>query len=220
MKINKKHILNTILNIIFPISCIGCGKRDEILCKNCETSIEQSEKETENNIFAIFNYQNKIIKKAIWDLKYYKNKQIGKRLGEIIYNSMIEETSELEMFSKGSPIIVIPIPISKNKFNTRGYNQAEILARSFCEQNEKLFCLEDKIIKKCKETTPQARLKDRSRRLNNIKDSFKIVLPEKIKGRTVIIIDDVTTTGGTILEVMKILKKSGAKRVVGFAVAH
>ncbi len=73
---------------------------------------------------------------------------------------------------------------------------------------------------KNKNTIPQARLTNRNKRLQNIKGAFSIINTNIIKGKTVIIIDDVTTTGGTMLEIIKILKKSGAKKVIGFAVAH
>ena len=56
--------------------------------------------------------------------------------------------------------------------------------------------------------------------MENVRGVFEIKNPEIVKGRTIVVIDDVTTTGGTISEIIKILKKAGAKKVVGFAVAH
>ncbi|MEK7106073.1 MAG: phosphoribosyltransferase family protein, partial [Patescibacteria group bacterium] len=64
------------------------------------------------------------------------------------------------------------------------------------------------------------RITNRNERLKNVKGVFEIKNPEVVKGRTIIIIDDVTTTGGTIKEILKLLKNSGAKKAVGFTVAH
>ena len=85
---------------------------------------------------------------------------------------------------------------------------------------EEIFELKNHIVFKKIDTLPQAKITNRKRRLENVRGVFDIKNPENIKGKTIIIIDDVTTTGGTILEIMKILKKSGAKKVIGFAVAH
>ena len=125
------------------------------------------------------------------------------------------------MFGEGSPVYIIPVPISKDRKENRGYNQSEIIAKSFCSAAPlNIFQLKNKIIFKKTNTIPQAKLNNRNRRLQNIKGAFEIKNSEQVRGKTIIIIDDVTTTGGTILEIMKLLKKSGAKKVLGFAVAH
>ena len=121
----------------------------------------------------------------------------------------------------GRSIYVIPIPISNKKTKTRGYNQSMMIAKGFCN-SEKSGALELKngIVYKKIDTLPQAKITNKKRRLENVKGVFEIKNEEKIKGRTFIIIDDVVTTGGTMNEIMKILKKAGAKKVYGFAVAH
>jgi len=210
-----------LLEILFPSKCLGCHKNGEILCVNCIDNIRLAERPTEEKILALYDYRDPIIKSAIWKLKYYHHPYLGQKLGELLYQSFLEEIELLQMFSFGSPIIVIPVPISYNKRKLRGYNQSEIIARSFCSLgNSKLFKLEKDIVYKKLNTIPQARIENRARRLKNIKGAFEIKNEEKIKGRTIIIIDDVTTTGGTLTEMMKLLKKSGAKKVIGFAVAH
>jgi len=212
---------NLLLEILFPSSCVGCSIRGQILCTNCEQNLRQAERPTESNILALYDYRDPIVKKAIWELKYHKTPYLGARLGALLYDAMQEDIMGIQIFSQGLPIYVVPVPISKDKKNTRGYNQSEIIARSFCNSAENnIFELKNNIVSKKLNTIPQARLTNRSKRLQNIKGTFEVKNGEEIKGKTVIIIDDVTTTGGTMLEMMKILKKSGAKKVVGFAVAH
>ncbi len=219
--IKIREIVAYFTEILFPSHCLGCNSRNEILCSNCITKISRTEKEIGNDIFALFNYHDPIIKKVIWDLKYYKYPYLGKKLGEILYDELLENISETRSYSLGSPIIVIPVPISKNKRKVRGYNQAEKIARGFCNcNNDKIFDLKENIIFKKLETTPQARITNRERRLKNIKGSFKINNNAVVIGKTIILIDDVTTTGGTMHEIMKLLKNAGAKKVIGFAIAH
>ena len=215
-----KQMKNFILDILFPVHCLGCNTNNEILCDNCVIKIRTTERETSDNIIAAYDYRDPLIKNAIWELKYHKKRYMGERLGQILYESLIEEISEIKEMS-GQAIYVIPTPISNKKTKIRGYNQAIAIAKGFCNQAPQgTLELNEKVIIKKVETLPQARITNRKRRLENVQGVFGIKNEEIIKGRTIIIIDDVTTTGGTINEIMKILKKAGAKKVVGFAVAH
>lgn len=214
--------INNPLEILFPSHCFGCGKKNEIICPYCLSVAPKAEKEIANSkIFAIFDYQYPLMKKLIWQLKYHKHSYLGLKLGQIIYDEFLEELSNMKIYSAGEPILIIPVPISKKRNKARGYNQAEKIAQGFClNSNRKILKLDNKIIYKKFETTPQARISNRTRRLKNIKDVFEIKDHEKVKNKTIIVIDDVTTTGGTIGEIIKILEKSGAKKVIGLAVAH
>ena len=214
-------IKNFILDILFPIKCLNCNKSNDILCENCIFTIRRTERETQKDIYAIFDYRDKIIKKVIWELKYYHKRYLGEKLGQLMYEDFIEEISELKTIVSGRPILVLPVPISIKKTKTRGYNQSLVIAKWFCNYAPiGTFELQDKIIFKKIETIPQAKIHNRKKRLENIYDVFEIKNKELIKGRTIIIIDDVTTTGGTINEIIRILKKAGAKKVIGFAIAH
>ena len=216
-----KSGLNLLLEILFPSKCLGCKKNGEILCENCIDGFHLAERPTEDKIVALYDYRDPLIKKTIWKLKYYHSPYLGKKLGELLYLSFLEEIQLLQMFSAGSPILIIPVPISNDKRKLRGYNQSEIIVKGFCNfANTNLFTIKKNIVYKKINTIPQARIENRARRLKNIKGTFEIKNKEQIIGKTIIIIDDVTTTGGTLGEIIKILKKSGAKKVIGFAVAH
>lgn len=213
-------IKNFLLNILFPINCIGCKLKNEILCENCISKIELAERETDENILAVFDYRNSLMKRIIWELKYHHKRYLGEKLGQLLYENLIEEISDLKILS-GQSILVIPIPISINKSKKRGYNQASVIAKGFCNSaGPKVFELNNNILFKKIETIPQAKIINRKRRLQNVKGVFDIKNENKINGRFIIVIDDVTTTGSTINEVMKLLKKAKAKKVIGLAVAH
>ena len=216
-----KQIFNIFINILFPIRCLGCKNNDTILCEYCLSKIRFAERETDEQIRAVYDYRDPLIKKAIWELKYHHKRYIGEKLGELLYEYFMEDIEEMRIFTPGRPILVIPVPISKEKTKIRGYNQALFIAKGFCNKGgSNIFELKNNIVYKKINNIPQARITNRKRRLENVKGVFEIKNKEKVKGRTIIIIDDVTATGGTINEIIKILKKAGAKKVVGFVVAH
>ena len=78
----------------------------------------------------------------------------------------------------------------------------------------------NKILKKIKETEHQARLKDRSVRLKNLLGTFEIVDRDLVRGRNIILVDDVTTTGATLSEAKKVLRAAGARKVIAVTIAH
>lgn len=216
-----KNIKKIIIDLLFPISCVGCGEKDEIICNNCLNKIPKAERETERNIMAVFDYRDPTIRKAIWELKYYHKKYIGKELGSLMYEALIEEISSLRSFSLGEPIILIPVPISNRKNTKRGYNQSSEIIKGFKKcGGEKIFQIEEDVIYRKVDNNPQARISNRKERLKNVHNAFGIKNEEKIKNRVVIVIDDVTTTGGTITEIMKLLNKHKAKKTIGMTVAH
>ncbi len=218
------HIYKYILDIFFPIYCIGCKNKNKAICDKCILKIHTAERESARHINAIYDYRDPIIKKVIWELKYKNKKVYADIIGKYMYEEMLEEISTLNMFSRGSPIIVIPVPLSKSRLKKRGYNQSLLIAKSLVKNSsDNIMILNSNIIIKIKDTPPQARIVNRNKRLANIKGAFGFKNSEAelfVKDRTIIILDDVTTTGGTIHEIMKILKDAGAKKVIGLALAH
>jgi ComF family protein len=126
-----------------------------------------------------------------------------------------------------SQVLILPIPTSKETLARRGYNQAELLASVFAkffmqdhESNESVY--DTTILLKRNANKKQSLLGKRVDRFNNSKGSF-FINPDslsKVHGKTIILIDDVTTTGATLMAAKELLKSSGAFRVICFALAH
>ena len=168
-----KDTTNFVLELLFPSRCIGCNIRGEILCLNCINKLQSAERETEKDIIALYDYRDSLVKKTIWKLKYHHTPYLGQKLGQLLYESMIEEIENIHIFTKGAPIYVIPVPISKNRKNNRGYNQSEIIAKSFCKSGRKeVLLFKNNIIFKNKNTIPQAKLTNRSKRLKKYSRSI------------------------------------------------
>lgn len=213
--------LNTILNTIFPVNCVSCGKRGEDLCLNCLNASPYAERETEKWIFPLYDYRHPTIKKAIWLLKYKGKTRLAIVFANVLYAFMLEELADLILFENFRDPILIPIPLSKKRLRERGFNQTELICKELIKlDNNQNFKLSRNVLIKNKETTHQARVKDRKERLRNLVGSFSAINEEQIKNRDIILIDDVTTTAATLKEAKKVLKDAGAKKIIAFAIAH
>ncbi len=214
-------LLDTILDIFFPINCLNCGKAGSELCGECLIDCREAERETEGWIFPIFDYRHPPIKKAIWLLKYKGKKRLAKIFAEILYGRILEELSDLSVMENFRDSVLIPIPLSKKRKRERGFNQAELVCRELVEldKNEN-FKINITALERVVDGKHQAHIENRAERLENIVGSFVVKHTEQIKNRNIILIDDVTTTGATLSEAKKVLKNSGARKVIAFTVAH
>jgi len=213
------RFLNTILDIIFPVNCISCGKNNIDLCLNCISNCETRNFEDYKWIHPIFNYRDPLIKKSIWLLKYKGKKKIANTFATIIHERIIEELSDLIIFENFKNPILIPIPLAPKRKKERGFNQAELICKELIKLNKNLKLEKDILIKR-KDTIHQANIKNRNERLKNLIDSFTVKNSKIIKNRNIILIDDVCTTGATLNEAKKALKGAGARKIIAFTVAH
>lgn len=218
------RFVNTILDIVFPVKCVFCGKKGTDLCLECLRGAPEAERESAKWIFPLYDYRHPTIKKSLWFFKYKGKKRLARVFAEILYDKILEEISELSVLENFINIVLIPIPLSSKRYRERGFNQAELICRELIKINH-LRCgadwtLENNILIKPKETEHQAQIEDRQTRLKNIIGSYSVKNAEKIKGKNIILIDDITTTGATLSEAKKILKQTGARKIIAFTVAH
>lgn len=221
----------SIYDLIFPKKCVECGKEGFWLCKKCFKKIiiikapfcpfcykltpqgqYCSRCQRYYNLTGVIiaaHYENPL-KEAIHKFKYDRIKELVEPLSELLI-------SRLELgFPRGN-LVLIPIPLSKRRQLERGFNQAEILAERVGPEFE--IPLLDDILFRTKERPAQIELKGKERR-ENIKGVFKVKGDiKKIKNKTVLLVDDVFTTGATLNEVAKTLKRAGVKNVWGLVIA-
>lgn len=115
------------------------------------------------------------------------------------------------------PDLIIPVPIHRQRLLERRYNQSALLARHLAKKTNidaDYFSLQ-----RVRYTIPQVQLSGAARR-NNLKQAFAVIKPQNIKGRKIVLIDDVETTGSTLAECAKVLKKAGAQKVYALTLAR
>ena len=113
--------------------------------------------------------------------------------------------------------IVMPVPLFPKKHKKRGYNQSECLARTFSEKTG--IVMDTRTLVRSRDTVSQTTL-GRSGRLANMTGAFACVRPQVVKGKTLLLIDDVATTGATLEGCAVALKQAGAKKVLAFTFAR
>ena len=118
----------------------------------------------------------------------------------------------------GDNPLVVPVPLHPRRLRWRGFNQSELLAESLAEHF--LLQTDALTLNRVRQTMPQADIQEREQRLDNVSDVFSCAHPENVRGRSILLIDDVCTTGATLNECARVLKENGAKRVVALVVAR
>lgn len=115
--------------------------------------------------------------------------------------------------------VIIPIPISKRAKRRRGYNQAECIAKCFSEESGITSPIRTDILLKHNHTKSQVECADSYERSKNIAGAFTVTDPSFVEGKTIILIDDVFTSGSTLREAVYVLRKAGAKDIMGVVFA-
>ena len=220
-KLSINLLIKKILSFIFPPRCVRCGVFNTFLCEDCLPQLARNNEVTETGIMAAFNYHDPVVKKAIRYLKYHGIKDLAEPLAREMYSTFLTTTFDELMFNRGlGKIVVIPVPLHKKRQRKRGFNQAEELAKLFCTFDPKNFEVRTNLVFKIKNTLPQVKQKKRAERLKNLKGAFVVGYKKRIAGKTIVVIDDVATTGATIGEVKKVLQKAGARKVFAIVAAQ
>lgn len=209
-----------ITDFIFPKRCLGCKVSGEILCLSCLNAIPKA-RQAGGKVYPALDYHDKKLKKALWLFKYGGYVSFAETFGKIIYDKVLEEAADVNIFLGAGKFIVVPIPLSPAKFKKRGFNQSELMAREVCKlDSSEMLVLKSDILIKTKETGSQMSIRQKEKRLRNLAGAFAVKDGANLRGKNLIIIDDIITTGATINEATKVLKEAGANEVIAFTVAH
>lgn len=225
-----------LLDLIFPKYCVNCKTRGEYICANCFSFISFDAsmiclvcnrpsidglthpgcqgKYIIDGAFAALLYKG-IVKKLIYNFKYRPHlSDLRDSLVDLFYEAIIQN----EIFQKiyeDKPTLV-PVPLHKARLRSRGYNHARLLGEGLCE---KLDLKMIEILERTKDTEFQFGLNPKDRK-ENLQDAFMLNTKYKILNTNVFIVDDILTTGSTLLEAAKTLKRKGIKKVWGLTLAR
>lgn len=157
------------------------------------------------------------LRELIHLLKYEQVRPAAIVLGRML----AEAVSGLGSVWTQHPVVVVPVPLHARKLRQRGYNQSELIAHHATKLGEgsgKLV-LRARVLERRRETQSQIGL-TRHQRRENLRGSFAVVRPEEIAGREILLVDDVFTTGTTVSECARVLRRAGASKVFVATVAR
>jgi len=141
---------------------------------------------------------------AIHQFKYEGKDFLSRSLGPLLSSFTSKELNGKK------DLLVMPVPLHPKRLRERGFNQSLLLARYITAESD--LDLDFLSLRRIRYTQPQIGLKKDERR-KNVRKAFGLMHPKVVKGRTVLLVDDVTTTGNTLNECARILHRAGAKDI-------
>jgi ComF family protein len=217
------------LDLLFPKKCVSCGRWGTYLCRDCFAGIEFVENPVcplcqrqavggrthpgcrnrwrLDGLVVACKYKGPV-KKAIKKVKYRWVYDIEKVFVDLL-------CERFWRFDFPNEAVLTPVPLHVTRKRWRGFNQSEILAKQLAKKFNVAY--RDLVIR-IADTKTQVGL-DRRERKENVKGAFALAKGAKVEGKNIFLVDDVYTSGATMGEVCRVLKKAGAKSVFGIAVA-
>ena len=242
MQITLKNVLNQVtrsaLDLLLPMRCLGCGKEGGLLCPPCIAALPRLEppfcdicadlgvsgicrdcrerlgsssqgikgKEGLAGVRAPYLMQG-AARQTIHQFKYRNVRVAAPLLGRLLAD-----------YLSANPIpgdVLVPVPLHPRKLRERGYNQAGLLAREVSKLTG--LPVAEKLLYRTRNTPPQARTSGRQQRVENMEGVF--TCPTDATGMSLIVVDDVSTTGSTLAACAAALKETGALSVWGLTFA-
>ena len=231
MALWSKQFSKTIIDFFFPAYCIGCGKEGGFLCDNCCRNLPRIQspycdrcgkpevsgtlcsicwgwKANIDGIRSPFRFDG-IIRQAVHELKYHNLKAITECLAEFLFS-----------YLEGNQIpvdVLVPVPLHKKRLRKRGYNQSSLIAKRL-GRLATLPVIDDCLVRS-KDSQPQTRTNAVNERQANVSDAF-VCSDNRLKGKQVLLIDDVCTSGATLEACAVAAKAVGVSSVWGLTLAR
>lgn len=227
----KSTLYEQFLDLLFPRFCVGCRSEGTWLCPSCREKIItirsatcfQCHRLTPKGIcpahkslvpltilVAAGYYRDPILREAIHTFKYEGIRELSEPLSQLLIDRLATITLPANS-------LFVPVPLHPQREKSRGYNQSALLAH--CLSQYFHLPIDTKILVRTKKTLPQVELKPQAR-LGNIQKAFVVKNPRRLSGKTVILVDDVATTGATLGECARVLRTIGVKRIWALVVAQ
>jgi ComF family protein len=213
-----KRYFNDLLNFLFPELCVICSRtlvaQEQEICLHCinDLPLTYFHLDNENPISKIFWGRKDVvmatamyhygkgnkIQKYLHALKYQNHPYLGKKAG-LVYGNVLKNNLEISQCD-----FIIAVPLHDLKLKVRGYNQSQVFAEGLSESLE--IPILNNVLNRIKNTATQTK-KTKEERAKNVKGVFEIKNSDALKGKNIILVDDVVTTGATLEECCAELNK-------------
>jgi ComF family protein len=226
-----RHLREIIIDFFFPRRCVGCGKVGDFLCTDCRQKLPRllppfcikcGKPESSGGLCPVcWGWQTEIdgirspfrfegaLRQAIHELKYRNLKAISGCLAGLMADYLKDNLIPGE--------VLVTVPLHPRRLRERGYNQSSLLARELSRLT--VLPLIESSLYRIKDSLPQARTATAEARRKNVKDAFAC-RDEKLRGRHILLVDDVCTSGATLEACAAVLKTAGVVSVWGLTLAR
>lgn len=219
-------LLDGMIKLLFPPRCIFCSSimdinSDTYICKSCFSRIPFLEAGIIRNVspalgrgncdyaVCVCRYEG-IVRDSVKRFKFHDRPGYYRAFA-LLLAERLKKMTNISEFD-----IITCVPLHKSKESMRGYNQSRLIS---AELGRKLgIPVDNRLLSRERHTGSQS-LKTRYERFINVSGAFRVNRRDSVKGRTVLLVDDVMTTGSTLEECSRVLKEAGAKKVVGAVIA-
>lgn len=222
MKLTVASVLRSAADLLFPLRCVHCGADGSLFCEKCERESTRlhpgslcrkcalpSRIDVCEACFAVppaldraipvFAY-DPAVRDAVSALKYRDIRALAPRLGRLMAETLPEPV-------RSSVDAVVPVPISRSRLRSRGYNQSELLARQVAGLTG--LAMDTGLLARSNDGPPQAKAASIEERIANVRGAFDVA--GDVTGKRVLLVDDVMTTGSTLNACARALKQAGAE---------
>lgn len=231
-----RHLSEALLNLLYPPVCCGCQQPTERpeFCRRCRRQIEmpasplcptcgapfQTRADVDHpcarclqhpprfgraracTLYDAADTRNHPLKSVLQQYKYNRDVWLARPLAALLV--------ERAPFAVEAYDVLMPVPLHVQRLRWRGFNQAQFLAQPLARATG--VALDSHSLQRVRPTRPQVDLDEKERR-HNVAGAFRVTRPQRIEGRSILLVDDVYTTGATVNECSRALLQAGAQRV-------
>jgi ComF family protein len=217
------------LDLLFPPRCAGCGRIGEVWCSDCNNDLRRltgrlcvlcglpirvgrlcracNERAFPLTVRSYARYEGALVH-ALLQLKYYPNRRLASVMAQWLAEICRRERWQIDM--------IVPVPLGRNRLRQRGYNQAGLIASAMVPLLQSTYG--ERALWRVRETRSQVGL-DAGARMENVQGAFRADR-EVVQGQTILLVDDLITTGATLFSCGMALLEADAKMVRGVSVAR
>lgn len=211
------NLLDGILEFFFPRRCAFCHRltqNDAGICPRCRATLpftETAAKQELPPLSACYSplYYVDPVRKSLLRFKFGGLSMYAEVYGEFLVKCIDENRISCDSISW--------VPLSRRRLRRRGYDQARLLAEAVAKRSG-IPCVPS--LRKLRHTRAQSATGGAEKRRKNVRNAYAAIHTEEIKGSTVLLIDDIVTTGATLCECAGVLKKAGVKEIIGLTLAR
>jgi len=219
-----------VVDLLFPSYCTVCSKnvsiKENYLCADCIEKLHNYDSQCEvcastliddichfcegravffDKNMSLFAY-NDHLQKIIYGLKFEKKERLALFFGKGAWDFIVSDEDLMHLIDN---VVVVPVPMHRRKLRKRGFNQSELIAQELAKRG-KLLMQKPLYVKRAQEAQKNMAYEDRF--VNTI-GQFAVKKRAQLKDKSILLVDDVFTTGATVNECARVLKKDGAHRV-------